>query len=144
MQFCGKEYPSKSLEHHEKNDCEERPTNCKYQRIGCQWKGPIHECEYKFTNSVNTNFLIFHLLCIASEHEGNCLHPKKTGAEVMLALQENDTQFNEERKLFSTLIELLSYEKIIFNGNRVYLICFKKWPIFESLHELNIFLQIYK
>lgn len=39
----------------------------------------------------------------------------------MLALQENDTQFNEERKLFSTLIELLSYEKIIFNGNRVYL-----------------------
>lgn len=34
----------------------------------------------------------------------------------MLALQENDVQLNEERKLFSTLIELLSYEKIIFNG----------------------------
>lgn len=60
-------------------------------------------------------------MCIASEHEGNCLHPKKTGAEVMLALQENDAQLNEERKLFSTLIELLSYEKIIFNGNSVYL-----------------------
>lgn len=34
----------------------------------------------------------------------------------MLALQENDAHENEERKLFSTLIELLSYEKIIFNG----------------------------
>lgn len=55
-------------------------------------------------------------ISIASEHEENCLHPKKTGAEVMLALQENDVQMNEERKLFSTLIELLSYEKIIFNG----------------------------
>lgn len=37
----------------------------------------------------------------------------------MLALQENDAQFNEERKLVSTLIELLSYEKIIFNGESV-------------------------
>lgn len=35
----------------------------------------------------------------------------------MLALQATDVQLNEERKLFSTLIELLSYEKIIFNGN---------------------------
>lgn len=34
----------------------------------------------------------------------------------MLALKENDAHLNEERKLFSTLIELLSYEKIIFNG----------------------------
>lgn len=34
----------------------------------------------------------------------------------MLALQENEAHLNEERKLFSTLIELLSYEKIIFNG----------------------------
>lgn len=42
-QFCNKEFPSKSLERHEKHECEERPTNCKYQRIGCPWKGPIHE-----------------------------------------------------------------------------------------------------
>lgn len=47
MQFCGKEYPSKSLEHHEKAECEERPTNCRFNRIGCQWKGPIHEGENK-------------------------------------------------------------------------------------------------
>ncbi|XP_055305504.1 zinc finger TRAF-type-containing protein 1 homolog [Sitodiplosis mosellana] len=109
-QFCGKEYPSKSLEHHEKTECEERPTNCKYQRIGCQWKGPIHE---------------------STEHEANCLHPKKTGAEVMLALQENDVQMNEERKLFFTLIELLSYEKIIFND-----LCWKPYRTDEYVHKL--------
>lgn len=45
IQFCGKEFPSKSLEHHERNQCDERPINCKYQRIGCQWKGPVHECK---------------------------------------------------------------------------------------------------
>lgn len=55
-------------------------------------------------------------LFTALEHEKVCLHPKKSGAEVMLALQANDAALNEERKLFSTLIELLSYEKIIFNG----------------------------
>lgn len=53
---------------------------------------------------------------LALEHEKVCLHPKKSGAEVMFALQANDAHLNEERKLFSTLIELLSYEKIIFNG----------------------------
>lgn len=42
-QFCNKEFPSKSLERHEKHECEERPTNCKFKRIGCPWKGPIHE-----------------------------------------------------------------------------------------------------
>lgn len=66
---------------------------------------------------MNIYLYILNLKFIASEHEENCLHPKKTGAEVMLALQENDIHLNEERKLFSTLIELLSYEKIIFNGN---------------------------
>lgn len=55
----------------------------------------------------------------ATTHEKTCSHPKKSGAEVMLALQENDAKLNEERKLFSTLIELLSYEKIIFNGKLI-------------------------
>jgi hypothetical protein len=34
----------------------------------------------------------------------------------MLALQQYDEAHSEERKLFGTLIDLLSYEKIIFNG----------------------------
>lgn len=34
----------------------------------------------------------------------------------MLALETSEADVNDEKKLFSTLIELLSYEKIIFNG----------------------------
>lgn len=52
----------------------------------------------------------------AKEHERNCSHPKKSGAEVMMALEASEAEVNDEKKLFSTLIELLSYEKIIFNG----------------------------
>lgn len=51
-----------------------------------------------------------------SEHEKICAHPKKTGADVMTALQDRDAQFSEEKKLFLNLVDLLSYEKIIFNG----------------------------
>lgn len=73
-------------------------------------------CQFPITfRSMNVTMLSFSHGA-ASEHEDNCLHPKKTGAEVMLALQANEADMSEEKKLFSTLIELLSYEKIIFNG----------------------------
>lgn len=57
-QYCSNEYPCKSLEYHEVNECDERPTDCKYSRIGCQWKGPIHEGnsnsnEFKTINGIN-------------------------------------------------------------------------------------------
>lgn len=94
-QFCSEEFPTRSLKYHQELHCEERPTNCTYTRIGCQWRGPIHE---------------------AKMHEVNCAHPKKSGAEVMSALQARDVEYNQEKKLFSTLIDLLSYEKIIFSG----------------------------
>lgn len=49
-------------------------------------------------------------------HELECVHPHRSGAEVMDALQQLDQQLVDERKLFSTIFELLGYEKIIFNG----------------------------
>ncbi|TMW54222.1 hypothetical protein DOY81_000721 [Sarcophaga bullata] len=102
-QFCNKEFPYKSLDRHEQHECQERPTNCKYSRIGCQWRGPNHE---------------------TTEHERSCLHPKKSGYEVMAALEAHDAKIKEEKKMFSTLIDLLSYEKIIFNGLFLYVISF--------------------
>ncbi|CRL02418.1 CLUMA_CG015397, isoform A [Clunio marinus] len=93
-QFCSQEFPRSSLDHHERNECEERPTECKYSIIGCQWNGPTHE---------------------AKEHEASCAHPKKSGADVMAALEDREARYNEEKKLFSCLVDLLSYEKITFN-----------------------------
>lgn len=40
----------------------------------------------------------------------------ESGADVMQALQDREATFNEEKKLFSCLVDLLSYEKITFNG----------------------------
>lgn len=34
----------------------------------------------------------------------------------MSAMQDRETKYNEEKKLFSCLVDLLSYEKITFNG----------------------------
>jgi hypothetical protein len=34
----------------------------------------------------------------------------------MAALQDREAKYNEEKKLFSCLVNLLSYEKITFNG----------------------------
>lgn len=62
------------------------------------------------------HYSIRFLYFAATEHEANCSHPKKSGAEVMLALQATDATQSEDKKLFNVLIELLSYEKIIFNG----------------------------
>lgn len=40
----------------------------------------------------------------------------ESGADVMAALKDREEKYNEEKKLFSCLVELLSYEKITFNG----------------------------
>ncbi|XP_053697211.1 zinc finger TRAF-type-containing protein 1 homolog [Sabethes cyaneus] len=109
-QYCGNEFPNKSVEYHENNECEERPTDCAFARIGCQWRGPIHE---------------------VPSHEANCVHPKKSGAEVMVALQAHDARAAEEKKLFLTLIDLLSYEKIIFNDLQM-----KPYRTDEYVHRL--------
>eukprot|EP00099_Drosophila_melanogaster_P020742 NP_647765.1 uncharacterized protein Dmel_CG32486 [Drosophila melanogaster] len=109
-QFCNKEFPYKSLERHEQHECQERPTKCKYHRIGCQWRGPYHE---------------------TNEHERNCLHPQKSGYEVMAALEAHDDRIKEEKKMFNTLIDLLSYEKIIFNDLQM-----KPYRTDEYVHKL--------
>lgn len=61
--------------------------------------------------------IIYLFAYVANEHERNCLHPTKSGYEVMAALEAHDARIKDEKKMFNTLIDLLSYEKIIFNGN---------------------------
>lgn len=109
-QFCNQEFPRSTLDHHERNECDERPTECKYFLIGCQWNGPMHE---------------------AKEHEAQCAHPKKSGADVMGALKDREAHHEEEKKLFSCLVDLLSYEKITFNDLRL-----QSYRTDEFIHKL--------
>ncbi|XP_013410757.1 cysteine and histidine-rich protein 1 [Lingula anatina] len=93
-QYCAKQLPRCKLEQHESELCIERITACKYLRIGCPWKGPFHEL-----------FL----------HEQSCLHPKKSGDEIMEALKQIDESRARETMLFDSIFNLLSFEKITFS-----------------------------
>lgn len=71
-----------------------RHTCCKYSRIGCPWQGPFHEL---------------------ASHEQSCIHPNKSGDDIMNALSLVDKQKEEELRVYSNLYCLLSYEKVTFN-----------------------------
>ncbi|KDR16693.1 cysteine and histidine-rich protein 1 homolog [Zootermopsis nevadensis] len=109
-QFCGKDFPRITLERHEEMLCDERITNCKYSRIGCPWRGPFHE---------------------ATEHEYVCVHPHRSGADVMEALQVIDLKCEEEKRLYNCIFDLLSYEKITFNDLQI-----KPYRTDEFVHKL--------
>ncbi|XP_026461472.1 cysteine and histidine-rich protein 1 homolog [Ctenocephalides felis] len=109
-QFCARAFPRNTLERHEEAECEERLTGCKYSRIGCPWRGPVHEM---------------------GSHEMICVHPHKSGAEVMQALEVMDQKTQEEKKLYDQIFDLLSYEKIIFSDLQM-----KPYRTDEFVHKL--------
>ncbi|XP_071053347.1 zinc finger TRAF-type-containing protein 1 homolog isoform X2 [Onthophagus taurus] len=109
-QYCGKEFPRNSLERHEDLFCEERISGCKFSRIGCPWRGPLHETR---------------------QHELECTHPHRSGAEVMEALQVIDQQVADERRLYENIFDLLGYEKITFNDLQL-----KPYRTDEFVHRL--------
>uniref|UniRef100_A0A3Q2XH20 Zinc finger TRAF-type containing 1 n=1 Tax=Hippocampus comes TaxID=109280 RepID=A0A3Q2XH20_HIPCM len=91
--FCLKQFPRSSLERHQKDECQDRVTVCKYKRIGCPWQGPFHEMP---------------------AHEGECSHPTKTGTELMGILGEMDQSHRRDMQLYNSIFSLLCYEKIGF------------------------------
>lgn len=59
----------------------------------------------------------------------------------MAALKDREAKYNEEKKLFSCLVDLLSYEKITFNGE---LIFFKPRRYFCSPKFFSLLSRLYK
>lgn len=68
---------------------------CRYACIGCPWRGPAHA---------------------ATGHEASCSHPGKSAADVVSALEEREKAASDAAALHSSMLDLLSYEKITFNG----------------------------
>ncbi|XP_022667435.1 cysteine and histidine-rich protein 1 homolog isoform X2 [Varroa jacobsoni] len=93
-QFCAQQLPRSEIAQHESRLCDERKVSCDYAKIGCQWLGPYHELE---------------------RHRNACTHPNKSGREVLAALQRMDDKEAQQLRTSSTLFELLSLEKLIFN-----------------------------
>ena len=73
-----------------------RITGCRYERIGCNWRGPFHELQ---------------------GHEADCTHPKKTGSELIEAITAIDAKSYGEMTLFRNIFDLLSFQKIAQSGN---------------------------
>ncbi|XP_062384822.1 zinc finger TRAF-type-containing protein 1 isoform X1 [Sardina pilchardus] len=93
--FCLKQFPRSSLERHQNEECQDRVTRCKYVRIGCPWQGPFHELP---------------------AHEAACCHPSKSGQELMGILSDMDQQHRRELTLYSSIFNLLCFEKIGFTA----------------------------
>lgn len=93
--FCLRQFPRSLLERHQKEECQDRVTQCKYKRIGCPWHGPFHEL---------------------TVHEAACAHPTKTGNELMEILGEMDQSLRKEMQLYNSIFSLLSFEKIGYTG----------------------------
>uniref|UniRef100_A0A8C0H3Y4 Cysteine and histidine rich 1 n=2 Tax=Chelonoidis abingdonii TaxID=106734 RepID=A0A8C0H3Y4_CHEAB len=89
--FCMRQFPRSLLERHQKEECQDRVTQCRYKRIGCPWQGPYHEL---------------------TVHEAECTHPTKTGNELMEILDEMDQTHKKEMQLYNSIFSLLSFEKI--------------------------------
>ncbi|XP_045473358.1 cysteine and histidine-rich protein 1 homolog [Harmonia axyridis] len=109
-QFCNQRFPRNSLERHEEQECDERISGCKFSRIGCPWRGPLHE---------------------RSEHENECAHPHRSGADVMESLRTIDQEIADERKIYDSIFELLGFEKILFNDIQL-----KPYRTEEFVHRL--------
>uniref|UniRef100_UPI00358F8B38 zinc finger TRAF-type-containing protein 1 n=1 Tax=Myxine glutinosa TaxID=7769 RepID=UPI00358F8B38 len=89
--YCQQKFPRACLERHQHDHCHNRPTRCRYWRIGCRWEGPYHK---------------------VPAHEAACVHPHKPGGDLMEILAEMDTQHQKEVSLFQDILQLLSLEKI--------------------------------
>ncbi|XP_059971749.1 zinc finger TRAF-type-containing protein 1 isoform X2 [Mesoplodon densirostris] len=97
--FCLCQFPRSLLERHQKEECQDRVTQCKYKRIGCPWHGPFHEL---------------------TVHEAACAHPTKTGNELMEILDEMDQSHRKEMQLYNSIFSLLSFEKIGYTARPCY------------------------
>uniref|UniRef100_A0A452V055 Cysteine and histidine rich 1 n=1 Tax=Ursus maritimus TaxID=29073 RepID=A0A452V055_URSMA len=100
--FCLRQFPRSLLERHQKEECQDRVTQCKYKRIGCPWHGPFHEL---------------------TVHEAACAHPTKTGNELMEILDEMDQSHRKEMQLYNSIFSLLSFEKIGYTVVSPKLVC---------------------
>uniref|UniRef100_A0A1B0FJN4 RING-type domain-containing protein n=1 Tax=Glossina morsitans morsitans TaxID=37546 RepID=A0A1B0FJN4_GLOMM len=108
--YCSKEFPNKLIYRHERDECEQRPTHCKYSRVGCQWLGPR---------------------IMAPEHESKCACLNKSAQEIVNDLGTADSKAEDEKKIFNAFFDLLSHENMAFIELR-----FKPLRSNESPHKL--------
>lgn len=79
-------------------------------------------------NKTNKCFIFFFSL---EPHAETCIHPNKSGREVLASLLVIDKEAQDEKKLYDSIFDLLSFEKITFNDLQ-----FKPYRTDEYIHKL--------
>lgn len=74
-------------------------TSCRYCVLGCSYRGAARA---------------------AAAHEAICAHPRRPAAELMSMLARRQKEHEHSLAHYRDLMDLLSYEKITFNGNRLH------------------------
>jgi len=90
-EYCKEELPRSQIPHHENDVCEQRPSTCRYKSLGCKWDGMKHQVD---------------------DHETECLHPQKTGSELMEGISLLASDAKDEVDKLKGLLKMLSYERI--------------------------------
>lgn len=66
-----------------------------------------------------------------ASHADTCIHPNKSGREILDVLVALDREAIEEKKLYDSIFDLLSFEKITFNDLQL-----KPYRTDEYIHKL--------
>ena len=82
------------------------------------------------TNPLNHIMIVIYNLRTAS-HSESCIHPHKSGREILDVLVALDREAIEEKKLYDSIFDLLSFEKITFNDLQL-----KPYRTDEYIHKL--------
>lgn len=72
-----------------------RPEQCKYASLGCEWVGTHDD---------------------AHDHEMSCGFPQKAGEEIIAYVKQSEAKQAQGFSIYKDIFELLSLEKITFNG----------------------------
>lgn len=74
---------------------------------------------------------MFYFFFSLEPHAETCIHPNKSGREVLTSLLVIDKEAQDEKKLYDSIFDLLSFEKITFNDLQ-----FKPYRTDEYIHKL--------
>ena len=81
------------------------------------------------TNQLNRLLIVYNLR--TASHAESCIHPHKSGREILDVLVALDREAIEEKKLYDSIFDLLSFEKITFNDLQL-----KPYRTDEYIHKL--------
>lgn len=104
-QYCGASFPSKKIQNHEANECEETPLPCFFHLAGCQVPLVRKEMEAHIADNVVIHQKLMYLLFLGRGQENRNLNGASQEAERLLTVMDSNGSTVKE---VSTLLDVTS------------------------------------